>query len=112
MKEKLNILWVNDNPETAHTMVFMYATNAKKNGWWDEVEIIVWGASSKLLAQDETIQERLKMAVFAGVKVRACIACAKMFGVVDKLKQLGIEPEPMGIPLTEILKEGEKLITI
>ncbi len=27
--EKLNILWANDNPLSAHTMVFMYATNAK-----------------------------------------------------------------------------------
>ncbi len=112
MKHKLNILWVNDNPLTAHSMVFMYSTNAKIQGWFDEVEIIIWGPTAKLVAEDESIQERIKIAKQAGVVVKACISCANMLGVTDKLKSLDLEVDSMGIPLTNILKENEKLITI
>ncbi len=112
MSNKLNILWINDNPQVAHTMVFMYATNAKTRGWFDEVEIIIWGPSAKLVAEDESIQERIKLAKHAGVVVKACISCANMFEVTDKLKSLDIEVDGMGVPLTNILKENEKLLTI
>ncbi len=109
---KLNILWVNDNPVTAHTMVFMYAINAKAKGWWDEVELIIWGATAKLVATDFEIQEKITTALESGVKVRACVACAKALGAVEELEDLGIEVIAMGIPLSNILKDDEKLITI
>ncbi len=112
MNSKLNILWVNDNPQAAHSMVFMYATNAKMQGWFDEVEIIIWGPTAKLVSEDTNIQERIKLAQHVGVVVKACISCSNMFGVTDKLKSLEIEVDGMGIPLTNILKENEKLITI
>lgn len=110
--EKLNILWTNDNKETAHTMVFMYAINSKTRCWWDEVDVIIWGATAKLVAEDEEIQEKIKLAQHAGVNMLACLSCAAQYGVVDQLKSLGIEVKPMGEPLTEIIKSGEKLITI
>ncbi len=110
--EKLNILWVNDNPITAHTMVFMYAINSKIHGWFDEVEIIIWGPTAKLAAEDESIQEKIERAIQAGVSVKACIACANMLQVTDKLKSLNIEVYGMGLPLTNVLKANEKLLTI
>ncbi len=112
MSSKINILWVNDNPQTAHTMVFMYATNAKTQGWFDEVEVIIWGPTAKLTAEDESIQEKINLAKHAGVTVKACISCANMFGVTDKLKSLDLEVDAMGPVLTDILKANEKLITI
>lgn len=110
--EKFNILWVNDNPLTAHTMVFMYAVNAKLNHWWDEVDVIIWGPTAKLVSEDESIQNRIKLAQQAGVNVIACLSCAAQFGVVEQLECLGITVKKMGEPLTEILKREEKLITI
>ncbi len=109
---KLNILWVNDNPHTAHNMVFMYGINSKKMGWWDDVDIIIWGASAKLAAEDEGIQEKIKLAIHNGVRMIACLGCAANFGVVDELKALGVEVRYYGVELTEILKEDEKLITV
>ncbi len=112
MKSKVNILWVNDNPKVAETMVFMYATNAKINGWFDEVEIIIWGPTAKLAAEDENVQELIRVAKHAGVVVKACISCSNMFGVTEKLKALDLEVDRMGEPLSNILKADEKLITI
>ncbi len=112
MSDKLNILWVNDNPQTAHTMVFMYATNALIYEWWKEVDVIIWGPSAKLVSEDEGVQEKIKMAQFKGVKVKACLSCANLFGVTEKLESLGIEVIRMGEPLTKLIKADEKLITI
>ncbi len=109
---KLHILWTNDNVDTAQKMVLMYSTNAMLKNWWDEIDLIVWGATAKLVAENKAIQENIKAAQDAGVKVIACIACATQLGVVDKLESIGIDVKPMGIPLTEILQNDEKLLTI
>ncbi len=110
--KQLHILWTNDNIDTAHKMVFMYATNSMLRKWWDAIDLIVWGATAKLVAEDESIQEAIKKAQEAGVQVRACIACANQFGVTEKLESLGITVLSMGQPLTEIIQNNEKLITI
>jgi hypothetical protein len=93
-------------------MVFMYATNAMLHGWWENVTIIIWGATAKLATENPIIQERIKLAQHAGVFFTACIACANQLGVTEKLKEMGVEVKGWGQPLTELIKEGENLITI
>ena len=39
-----------------------------------------------------------------GVEVKACVACADMYGVVETLRSYNIEVEGMGVPLTNYLK--------
>lgn len=112
MKNKLNILWTSDNVNTAHLMVFMYAINGLTAGWWEEVTVIIWGASAKLVATDKGLQDKIAMAKQRGVHVSACIACATQFGVVDDLKALDIELIPWGEPLTQLIKDGEHILTI
>jgi len=108
----LHILWTNDNMDTSRFMLMMYSTNSMLNRWWDGVTVIIWGATAKLVAQDETIQEYLKLAQHAGVKFSACISCARQLGVIDELEALGIEVIPWGPPLTAIIQNGDPLITI
>ena len=109
--EKLNILWTSADKEVALKMVFMYAHAAKKQGWWKEVHLIIWGPSASLTSTDKDVQDYLKRMQDAGVIVVACRACADEYGVSKTLEGLGIEVKYMGQPLTEILKRGEKLIT-
>lgn len=112
MKRKLNILWTNDNVNTAHLMVFMYAINSISQNWWDEVAIIVWGPTTKLVADDKGIQEKVALAKHQGIRVSACISCAAQFGVVEKLNALDVETIAWGEKLTEIIQSGEHIITI
>lgn len=112
MEDKLNILWTNADPITAKLMVFMYAENALIRDWWKEVEIIIWGATAKLVAENKEIQDKINDMKSKGVQVVACIACARELGVVEELTELGLELKSMGPPLTELIKNGEKLITI
>ena len=110
--EKLNILWTTDNKETVFNMLSMYAINSVKNSWWDEVNVIIWGASAKLVGNDTQIQTEVKEMLARGVKVEACKACSDNLGVSEKLIQLGVNVRYMGNPLTQYLKSGDKLITI
>lgn len=109
--DTLCILWTSGDPEVALKMVFMYAGASKQNGWWRQVELIVWGPSAKLTSENAEIQESLANLTKAGIKTAACKACADSYGVSEKLEALGIEVKYMGQPLTEILKSDKKLIT-
>jgi len=111
-KTHLYVLWTNDNPITAEKMVFMYTVNSLRHGWWEKVTLIVWGAPTKLVSEDENIQKMVKGALEAGVHITACKACADQLGVTETLEKLNIEVKYWGIPLTEILTKGEKLLTI
>lgn len=111
-KKHLYVLWTNDNPITAEKMVFMYTINSLIHGWWEKVTLIVWGATTKLVSENTDIQEKVKKALETGVHITACKACADQLGVTDDLEKLGIEVIYWGVPLTDILKNDEKLLTI
>ena len=110
-KEKLVILWTSGDREVALKMVFMYAGNAPRNGWWEDITLIVWGPSAPLLVQDSELQEKMAEMVQEGVKLEACKACSDSYGVSDQLAGLGIDVKYMGEPLTAYLKEGCRVLT-
>ena len=109
---KLHILWTNDNIITSEKMVFMYGINSKRNDWWNEVTIIIWGAPVKLVSENKEIQALINEAQLEGVNITACKACSDQLGVTEILERLNIEVKYWGEPLTEILKSEGKLITI
>jgi hypothetical protein len=109
--EKLVVIWSSGDRNVALSMVFMYTLNANLHGWWDDVTLVVWGPSAKLLAEDTELQENIESMKETGVILEACISCAEMYGVSDKLLKLGIDVKRMGEPLTDYLKEGRKVIT-
>jgi len=111
-KDHLYILWTNSDPITADKMVFMYALNGLKHGWWKEVTVIIWGSPAKLVGENADIQSKIKELLAAGVKFSACKACADQLGVTEKLESLGIEVKYWGEPLTELIKSGKFLLTI
>jgi hypothetical protein len=109
---KLAVLWTSGDPDVAEKMGFMYTYNAKKQGWFDDVVIIVWGPSAKLLSENKMLQDYVKKMQEAGVVVEACMACARMYEVDDDLAKLGIDVKGMGIPLSNYLKEGWSTLSL
>ena len=97
---------------TSLYMVLMYTKNSLLHGWWENVTVIIWGATAKLAAENAVIQEEIKAARHVGVKFSACVACARELGVVSRLEAQGIEVVPWGSLLTDVLKNNEKLISI
>jgi hypothetical protein len=111
-KNSLYVLWTNADPDTSLRMVMMYSTNSMIHRWWEQVTVIIWGATAKLAAENAQVQEAMKVAMNAGVKFTACIACARQLGVVERLEAQGVKVVGWGEPLTMLLKNNEKLITI
>lgn len=111
-KEHLYILWTTDNPVTVEKMIFMYSYNALKNGWWKEVTLIVWGASAAYIEANQDVQKRLQAMMSAGMEVTACKACADQLGVTDTLENIGIDIKYWGVPLTQLLKAEEPVLSV
>ena len=109
--DHLLIVWTSGDPEVAHNMVFLYAFNAQKNGWWDQVTLLVWGPSSNLSSVNPEIQESLKKMKDQGVELLACKGCADRYGVSAKLEELGIEVKYTGTYLSDFIKSDKKVIT-
>ena len=110
-ENSLVVVWSSGDREVALKMVFMYTLNSKLKGWWKDVRFIVWGPSAKLLSVDIELQEYLQKMRDAGVILEACKKCSDLFGVSEKLVDLGIDVKYMGVPLTTYLKEDRNIIT-
>jgi hypothetical protein len=110
-KSKLAVLWTSGDPDVAHRMVLMYTHRAKQVKWFDEVTLIVWGPSQRLLVGDKDLQGKIKAMQEEGIIVEACIACAMGYGIVNELRGLGIPVKGMGQPLTDYLKSDWKVLT-
>ncbi len=113
-QDKLVILWTSDDANLAERMVFPYVHTAGEAQWFDDVTLIVWGPSAKLLAENVVIQEKLKEIADAGVTIEACIVCANEYGVNETLEDLNfLILKPMGKPLTDYIKEpGVHVLTL
>lgn len=109
--EKLVVLWVSGDPVVAEKSCLMYTHAAKKNAWFDEVVLIVWGSSSRLLAENEVLQKKVKAMIEDGVILEACMACSESLGVTKELKALGIDVKGMGVPLSNYLKSGYHVLS-
>lgn len=108
--EKLVIIWTSGDREVADKMVFLYTLNSRRFKWWDDITLIVWGPSAKLLTEDKELQEKLKKILDAGVVVKACKACADDYGISDDLEKLGIEVKYVA-EVTTYIKEGRHILT-
>lgn len=108
---KLLVVWSSGDRDVALNMVFMYTTNAKRKGWWENIRLLIWGASSKLLSEDKELQQEIQKMKDAGIELLACKACADRYGVSETLQGLGVDVKYMGVGLTEMLKGGWTTLT-
>ena len=109
--DKLVVLWTSADREVALKMVFMYTYNSKRFKWWDDITLVVWGPSAKLLSEDVELQDYVKKIMDQGTVVKACKGCADQYGVSEKLEELGITVKYMS-ELTDYIKEGRHILTL
>lgn len=109
--DKLLVVWTSGDREVALNMVHMYTLNAKIHNWWDEITLVIWGPSAKLLSEDEDIKDYIKKMIDVGINVEACKVCADNYNASEKLEELGVKVKYMGQPLTSYIKDDWKTIT-
>ena len=105
------IVWTSGDREVALKMVFMYAYNCKKQGWMDNVRLLVWGPSGRLLVEDKELQKYLGKLRKVGVELYACKGCADMYGISPKLAKLGVNVMYTGTMLADLQKDGWHVLT-
>jgi hypothetical protein len=111
-QSELVVLWTSGDREQAVNMAFMYAFNSLARGWWEEVTLIVWGPSARLLCQDAGLQEEIARMKEGGVNLLACKACADKYGVAEELERLGVKVLYMGRALTDYLQQGYRVLSV
>ena len=109
--DTLVVLWSSGDPDVAEKACLMYAHAAKRNSWFKEVILIVWGPSEKLLVENAMLKDKVSAMKKDGVIVEACIACSNMYGVTNDLKVCEVDVRGMGVPLTRYLKRGYKIVS-
>ena len=109
---KLAVLWANADREVALRLVFPYCIDAKVQGWWNEIRLVVWGPSAKTLSEDAGLQEELKRVKNTGVVLEACKTVADFYNVSENLERLGFNVRLMGLTLTQMIKGDYKVLTI
>jgi hypothetical protein len=104
---RLALVWTSGDPDVAHRMALMFSHAAKQAKWYDEVTVVVWGPSQRLLVGDKDLQAKIAKMREDGVIVRACIACANSYGFAEDLRALGLPVEPMGKPLADMMQSDD-----
>jgi len=105
------VIWSSGDREVALKLAFMYTYNCKKRKWVDNVRLLIWGPSQKLLAEDSELQNYLKKLKDVGVELWACKACADLYKVGKKLEDLGVDVHYTGKELADMQKSGWLVLT-
>ena len=77
----------------------------------DQVNVVIWGGSTRLAGTDEGVQKEIKKMLENGVTFEACKACADKMKISETLKDLGVDVKYMSA-LTGYIKGDDKLITV
>jgi len=105
MAEKLLIIISTSDPEKAETGM-MYAVNALRNQWMEEVKLFFFGPAEKLLTQNTDIQEYLGEYQAMNGTAIACEVIANRENISDKVNELGVKVDPVGATISKLLHEG------
>jgi hypothetical protein len=107
---RLVIVWLSVDKQAASDMAMLYARDSLLQGWWSEVELILWGPSVEAAAENEALQTELSLMQSVGAKISVCLACALRYGVVQKLRDLGLDVKGMGEYLTGYLQSDDAAV--
>lgn len=111
MANKLFVILASGDRDVALEMALFYPVTVAKEKYMDEVKVILFGPSEKLVARDKNVQKRIKTLQEASVVVSACKYCSDRMGVSEKLEELGITVEYVSKGIAEMLREGWASLT-
>jgi len=84
----------------------MYATNALRYAWMNEVRVVVFGPSQQLALKDEEIQGYLKDLIGQGNTPATCKYIADEENMASNLSRLGLDVVYVGTLISDYIKAG------
>ncbi len=83
----------------------MYAVNAQKNKWIEDVKVIFFGPFENLICQDEEVVTAASRLLDYETPI-ACKFLSDRDGISEKLDELGFNVEYVGSIISDNIKEG------
>lgn len=104
MSSKLLIIIATGNKEKALTGL-MYAKNTIKREWIEEVKIVYFGPSEKLIQTDSDVaNEAIEIANLC--ESYACKAISDREGISEYIDKMGVKIEYVGSIISDYIKQG------
>ena len=104
MSSKLLVIVATSDKEKAKTAL-MYAHNVMRRGWLDDVKVVYFGPSEKLVVEDPFIADQAREIAEAGGSI-ACKFISDREGVSEKIEELGVKVEYVGSIISDLIKDG------
>jgi hypothetical protein len=105
MNDRIVVIISSPDPGTARTGA-MYAVNALKHGWMEEVKLFFFGPAEDLLLQDAEMQSWLREYQALEETAVACKFIADRDGTADGIAGLDVQVEYVGSMISDLIKEG------
>ncbi len=84
----------------------MFAVNALKHGWLEDVKLFIFGPAEELLLRDPEMQGMLKEYHLMEETAVACKFIADRDGNSQEIAALGVRVEFVGKMISDLIKEG------
>ena len=84
----------------------MYAVNALKHAWMEEVKLIFFGPAEELLLKDDELQNLLHDYQAENETALACKFVAKTENLEEDISSLGVDVRYVGEIISNLIKEG------
>ena len=104
MASKVLIILATGEKEKAFAGI-LYARNAQKNKWLEEVKVIFFGPFETLVCEDEEVAQEASQLLNYQTPV-ACKYISDHSGASDKLSALGFDVEYAGSLISNYIKDG------
>lgn len=105
MTDKIVVIISTAEPGKARTGA-MYAVNALKNGWMEEVKLFFFGPAEELLLSDPELGQLLReYQALEGTAV-ACKFIADRDHTGEQIAALGVQVEYVGAMISDLIKNG------
>ena len=107
MANKLFFVVATGDKDVILETALFYPLTVAKEGWMEEVKVILFGPSQKVAAVDEHVQKRMKrLQEEGGIEILACKYCSDKWGISEKMEELGITNVYVSPIIAKWLKEG------
>ena len=104
MSSKLLVIIASGDKAKALTGL-MYARNAIKRGWMDEMKVVYFGPSEQLMESDSEVADAA--IEIAGMSESfACKAISDRDGISERIDKMGVKVEYVGTIISEYIKQG------
>ncbi len=105
MSDKILVIISSSDPAKALTGV-AYATNSLKNGWLEDVKLMIFGPAEQLALTNSALQQALQGYMALDDSVLACKFVADQASASEGLANLGLNVDYVGVPIAELIKQG------